>query len=116
MTTREGVEKFLSQFKIKLEVFDIFFLDGREKNSQALLDLNISRFERLEVVKSIQTEDYSDGPIVDDLNNFKEMWVFGKDVNGCEVYIKVAMGDPNNRTICISFHKAEHKMAYPFKQ
>ena len=40
MTTREGVEKFLSQFKIKLEVFDIFFLDGREKNSQALLDLN----------------------------------------------------------------------------
>lgn len=88
MTTREGVEKFLSQFKIKLEVFDIFFLDGREKNSQALLDLN----------------------------NFKEMWVFGKDVNGCEVYIKVAMGEPNNRTLCISFHKAEHKMAYPFKQ
>ena len=79
-------------------------------------DLNISRFERLEVVKSIQTEDYSEGPIVDDLNNFKEMWVFGKDVNGCEVYIKVAMGEPNNRTLCISFHKAEHKMAYPFKQ
>ena len=53
---------------------------------------------------------------MDDLNNFKEMWVFGKDVNGCEVYIKVAMGEPNNRTLCISFHKAEHKMAYPFKQ
>lgn len=116
MATREEVEKFLNQFKIKLEVFDIFFLDGREKNYQALLDLGISRFERLEVVKSIKTEDYSEGPIVDDLNNFKEMWVFGKDVNGCEVYIKIAMGESNNRTVCISFHKAEHKMSYPLKQ
>lgn len=116
MTKREEVESFLSQFKIKLEVFDIFFLDLREKNSQALLDLGISRLERLEVVKSIQIENYSDGPIVDDLNSFKEMWVFGKDVNGYEVYIKVAMGEPNNRVICISFHKAEYKMSFPFKQ
>lgn len=115
MTTRGEVERFLGQFKIKLEVFDILFLDGREKNSQALLDLGISRLERLEVVKSIRTNDYSEGPIVDDLNNFREMWVFGKDVNGCEVYIKVAMGNPNSSTICISFHKAEYEMTYPFK-
>lgn len=81
MTTRGEVERFLGQFKIKLEVFDILFLDGREKNSQALLDLGISRLERLEVVKSIRANDYSEGPIVDDLNNFREMWVFGKDVN-----------------------------------
>ena len=33
MTTRGEVERFLGQFKIKLEVFDILFLDGREKNS-----------------------------------------------------------------------------------
>lgn len=115
MTTQDEVERFLCQFKIKLEVYDIYFLDGRAKNSQALLDLGISRFERLEVVKSLQLCDYSEGPVADELNSFKEMWVFGRNVCGREVYIKVAMGQPGSRVICISFHVAEHAMSYPFK-
>lgn len=115
MATHNEVELFLNQFKVKLEVFGVFFLDGREKNYQALLDLNISRFERLEIVKSIQVEDYSEGPIQDLLNNYGEMWVFGKDVDGQEVYIKITMGKPNLKAICISFHKAEYPMNYPLK-
>ncbi len=47
MATRSEVEQFLSQFKVKLDIWGIIFLDGREKNMQALADLNISRFERL---------------------------------------------------------------------
>lgn len=39
----------------------------------------------------------------------------GKDVKGHEVYIKITLGLPNSSTICISFHIAEHKMNYPFK-
>lgn len=116
MATRYEVEQFLTQFKVKLDIFGVFFLDGREKNSQALLDLNITRLERLEVVRSIVVEDYSEGPIRDQLNSFNEMWVFGKDINRQEVYIKIAMGAPNTNTICISFHKAEHPMRYPLKE
>lgn len=115
MASRQEVEQFLAQFKMKLEVFSIFFLDGREKNAQALLDLGITRIERLEVVKSIQVEDYSEGPIRDVLNDFGEMWVFGKDVHNQEVYIKITVGKPNLNTICISFHKSEHPMKYPLK-
>ena len=44
-----------------------------------------------------------------------EMWVFGKDVKGQEVYIKITLGLPNSSTICISFHIAEHPMTYPLK-
>ena len=44
------------------------------------------------------------------------MWVFGKDFNGNEIYIKIALGVQDKNTICISFHKAEHKMNYPFKK
>jgi len=113
MATREEVGKFLAQFKMKLEVFGVVFLDGRDKNAQALLDLNITRIERMEVVKSIEVEDYSEGPIRDVLHDFGEMWVFGKDVNDREVYIKITMGKPNLRTICISFHAAEHPMKFP---
>ncbi len=43
------------------------------------------------------------------------MWVFGKDIKGREVYIKISLGLENCQTICISFHLAEHNMQYPFK-
>ncbi len=116
MATKDEVKQFLDQFKVKLEIWGIVFLDGREKNMQALLDLNISRFERLNVIKEIKVEDYSEGPIRDVLNDYGEMWVFGKDVNNLETYIKITMGKPHLKTICISFHQAEHPMKYPFKK
>lgn len=116
MATRQMVEQFLSQLKMKMEVFGVFFLDERGKNAQALLDLNITRLERMAVVKSIELEDYSEGPIRDVLNDYGEMWVFGKDVNAQEVYIKITMGKPNLNAICISFHLAEHPMQYPLKE
>ena len=98
-----------------MKVFGILFRDDREKNRKALFDLDISRLERLEIIKSIETEDYSDGPIADELNLGTEMWIFGKDVKGIEVYIKITMGGFNGRTICISFHRAERPMDYPLK-
>ena len=98
-----------------MKVFGILFRDDREKNRIALFDLDISRLERLEIIKSIETEDYSDGPIADELNLGTEMWIFGKDVKGIEVYIKITMGGFNGRTICISFHRAERPMDYPLK-
>lgn len=115
MATRNDVEQFLYQFKVKLDIWGIVFLE-RDKNIQALADLNISRFERLDVIRSIQVEDYSEGPIPNELNSMGEMWVFGKDVNGIETYIKITMGQPNLKTICISFHRAEHPMSYPLKK
>ncbi|MDE6239880.1 MAG: toxin [Muribaculaceae bacterium] len=115
MALKHEVEAFLSSFYEKVNVFGIFFYDDREKNRTALFDLEISRLERLEIVKSIETEDYSQGPIPDELNNGSDMWVFGKDVNGTEVYIKITLGGFNGKAICISFHKAEYPMNYPLK-
>ena len=115
MALKDEVELFLASFHAKVKVFGIFFYDDREKNRVALFDLEISRLERLEIVESIVTEDYSEGPIPDELNNGADMWVFGKDVNGAEVYIKITLGGYNGRAICISFHRAEHPMKYPLK-
>lgn len=115
MSTKAEVERFLSQFYEKLKIFDIIFRDDRGKNAQALAELDITPRYRLEVIKDIKVEDYSEGPIVDTLNKCGDLWVFGKDVKGNEVYIKISLGIPNGRTICISFHKAERAMKYPFK-
>ena len=115
MSLKDEVEAFLASFHEKVKIFGILFRDDREKNRNALFDLDISRFERSEIIKSIETEDYSEGPITDELYHGTEMWVFGKDVKGIEVYIKITMGGFNGRSICISFHKAEHPMNYPLK-
>ncbi len=116
MATREEVEKFLDNFHAKLRVFRIIFRDDRGKNAEALAELEITPMYREMVIKEITVEDYSDGPIVDTLNKYGEMWVFGRDVKQQEVYIKISLGHPNSSTICISFHKAEYSMKYPFKK
>lgn len=113
MATKEEVEKFLNEFLTKISIYDIFFRNDRNKNTNALFELDITPNYRKEVIKSLTVEDYSDGAIVDTLNNYGEMWVFGKDVKGHEVYIKIALLKIGG--ICISFHKAERKLHYPLK-
>ncbi len=115
MASKEQVEDFLKSLKEKIKVFDIVFRDDRESNIQTLALLEISPTYRKDIILKLNAKDYSEGPIVDTLYKMGEMWVFGKDVKGHEVYIKITLGHPDNSTICISFHIAEHPMNYPFK-
>ena len=115
MVTKQQVEDFLKRLKEKIKVFDIIYRDDRGKNLQTLATLEIAPTYRKQVILNIEPEDYSEGPVVDTLNKMGEMWVFGKNVKGQEVYIKITLGLPNSSTICISFHIAEHPMTYPFK-
>ena len=110
-----AVKEFLNQFNIKAEVFGIRFRNDREKNREALLLLDITPMQRELIVKNLVPRDYVEGPVIDELNKQKEMWVFGKDVKDREVYIKITLGYDNGQTICISFHIAEHQLEYPFK-
>ena len=115
MVTIEEVKAFLDQFNIKAQVFGIRFRNDREKNKETMRLLALTPFQREVIVKTLQAEDYVEGPVIDLLNKEGEMWVFGKDVKGREVYIKITLGNENGQTICISFHIAEHPLVYPFK-
>ena len=111
----EEVRAFLEQFNTKVQVFGILFRDDRPKNKEALQILDITPLQRELIVKNLQAQDYVEGPVIDVLNKKCEMWVFGKDVKGREVYIKITLGYENGQTICISFHIVEHPLEYPFK-
>lgn len=113
--TFNEVERFLSNLFGKMKISEIIFLDDRKKNRDALLELDIVPADRISAIKSLTVEDYSEGPILDVLNLLGEMWVFGKDVNEKEVYIKISLGLPNRNSICVSFHPSEHPMKYPYK-
>ena len=114
-STRSDIAKFLADFKQKMKVWDIVFRNDRQKNAQALLDMEITPAKRREVIEMLEAEDYSEGPLPDTLNQLSPMWVFGKQVKKREVYIKISMGTESCPVICISFHPAERLMNYPLK-
>lgn len=109
---KKEVERFLKRFMPKMDIFGIIFLD-REKNEEALKMLGITPAIRKEIIKDIQPDDYIEN--IFDKFTFGDMWVFGKDYDGTDVYIKISLGVPNTNTLCISFHAAEHPLRYAFK-
>lgn len=114
--TKSEIEAFLNQFHTKMKIFDILYRDDRGKSQETLEKLEISPMYRKSVIENLRAEEYIEGPVIDTLHHPGEMWVFGKDVKNHEVYIKIMLGQPNCRTICISFHLAEHPLSYTFKQ
>ena len=67
MVGAEEVGRFLEQFNAKVKVFGILFRDDRAKNKEALLELEITPLQREVVVKSLQVQDYVEGPVIDEL-------------------------------------------------
>jgi hypothetical protein len=114
MATRSEVESFLNTFKAKLEVFDVIFMN-RDKNLRALIDLEITRVSRRELLKELKLEDYFRGP-TKDVDNGPDLWEFGRSLKQKEVYIKITIGMMNKPVICISFHLAERAIEYPYKK
>lgn len=115
MTTQNLTRIFLTNFHQKMEIWNIKFLDERGKNTQALIALDLTSNTRLEILRALIVEDYIGGPIEDQQDIGSPLWVFGKQIKGVDIYIKIAMGKPNDRVICISFHQAEGKLVYPHK-
>ncbi|PWK28264.1 hypothetical protein LV89_01047 [Arcicella aurantiaca] len=113
--TKDIVQSFLDDFKVKMMILDIVFLNNRVKNAQTLALLEIPVSKQKQIIEELAIENYSEGPIED--TNFvgSPLWVFGKSIKGHELYIKISMGLPNRSTICISFHIAEFPINYPLK-
>ncbi len=115
MSTEDEVALFLKDFKEKMKFWDVLFRDDRGKNAQALVELELRPVERKTILEAIETKDYSEGPLEENLYGGSDMWVFGKTIKKREVYIKITIGAIGSNVICISFHLAQHKMNYPLK-
>lgn len=42
------------------------------------------------------------------------LFVFGKDINGKLIYVKVKIRNQKNQVVCVSFHYAKDKMKFPY--
>ncbi len=119
MPTREEVHEFLQMFKLAIE-FDRVGYMSRERTEQDLITLNLTRRQAAEVICELTADHYCSGPQPDDTDPSKDVWVFGYDGEGTEVYIKLRLNPtPRNqlpRGTVWSFHAAEHPLRYPLRR
>ena len=119
MGKREDIQGILLSLKACLMLGRFSVMD-RAKNRQGLIDLGIGANERREELLVLVPEDYVAGPKPDDTDDTKQVWEFGRRVNGKDVYIKFRIvPDPRNKRVhwatIWSFHPAEYAMKYPLK-
>lgn len=115
MPTPAKVEAFLREFHARMKVWGVFFQDRREKNTVAIVELGITRNERIKVLEELIAMDYCEGPM-QDWDNGPDLWVFGKELKAHELYIKITLGvTGDGKVTCISFHAAEHPMKFPLR-
>lgn len=112
---RETVNVFLRDFKGLMQE-GRYFVKPHQKNLQTLIVLGITYKIRNDTVLALKVSDYSSGPNMDEYGK-ADYWVFGKEINKIEIYIKLQLftyPDGNERAGCISFHIAERPLKYPF--
>lgn len=111
---RERVWCFLSELKKVITSGGSFALVERNKNLNALSDLGLTKIGCRDILLGLSIDDYIDGP-VEDADRPGDIWVFGKNIGGCEVYIKLKLID-SLMVKCISFHRAEYPLKYPCRK
>ncbi len=111
---RKFTRQFLDDFKALIYEKGLLVKD-RQINERHLLELGLTGRQREEIVLSLSILDYSSGPIKDEYKP-GDYWVFGKRIDGIEVYIKLKIAGHlgTEHAVCFSFHKAEHPLSYPF--
>lgn len=112
---KQQVIAFLKAFKLVVRDQGLI-LKEREKNREGLKDIGFTQSIFISEVLSLSLTNYSEGPILDQFYK-GEYWVFGKMIGRAEFYIKLKIAEyreGKREAICLSFHKAEWPIHYPF--
>lgn len=111
--TIDDVKNFLSSMNVKIDIYGMVFAD-RQRCQETMRMLGINEIVAKSIIKSPDATDFS--KYFDDTTQWGcDLWAFGKDINGEGTYIKIGLGLPNRQTVCVSFHKADFPIQYPFK-
>ena len=115
---RAQVERFLGRIRKVARDRRHFDLIPRAATNSLLRGLGLKTEAARREIIGIEVDDYSSGPEAD-RDRPGEVWVFGRQVENTEVYIKLKLSkDPDTGEEyleCISFHEAEYRLKYPLR-
>ena len=123
---RKDVVVFLEELKNilqdeKFNVHDDFVLIKSKKEEMqystkyTLVDLEYEDIDVVERLKELTIKDYSETLLDKDDDAPPLLFVFGKDINDKQIYIKVKIkGEAVKKVLCVSFHYAKWKMEFPY--
>ncbi len=116
-TSQQQVSDFLNKFKALVTQRRFHFVQRLATNKIAL-SLGLTETIAKQELLNLSVIDFSSGPIQDRDIPSQDFWIFGKEINGCEVYIKLKIYTVNGDEYakCVSFHEAEFTMKYPFQR
>lgn len=114
MDLRTRVALFLELMKHAARVRFIFW--PRKKNLDALALLGITREDAKARVLGLTPDEYVSGPEPDHNRPDLEVWVFGLNIEGREVYVKMQVTLDPTQCVCISFHVSERPLRFPLRE
>lgn len=88
--------------------------DQKFSTPYTLLNLDYDSEDVVNRLKELKVEEYSETKIDTDDVNPPILFVFGKDINGNLIYVKLKNRDQRKQVVCVSFHYAKEEMEFPY--
>lgn len=89
--------------------------DEEHSTPYTLLDLDYDIWDVVERLKELTVAEYSETKIDKDDLDPPLLFVFGKDISGKLVYVKLKIkGDERRYVLCVSFHYVRDTMIFPY--
>jgi len=117
--TKEEIEEFL--YEVRKTSRKSFHLRSKKENRETITELGYTQNDVINEICSLSPRDYSEGPSPE-YGTSNEIWIFGRIIQGKEVYIKIKLIGMNNSgeefdtVYCLSFHFARECLNYPHKK
>ncbi len=117
MTSQEDVSTFLARVRRLIQSGQVILVT-RPKNQAALLAMGLNKRAAINDLLRLTARAYCGGPQDDRDRPGQQCWVFGQEVAGVEVYIKLVVEELDQgreRLKVLSYHQAEWALRYPFR-
>jgi hypothetical protein len=118
-STKKEINNFLALCSYIIPIS--FHFENRPENNQTLLKHGLNKRNVKDIILKLSYKDYCEGPSPDPHYSL-DSWIFGIDFNHEEIYIKLQYckyndpGDLVPTIYCISFHKSNQKLVFPYKK
>jgi hypothetical protein len=112
----QDVRDFLLEFKQVATAGSGIDIVPRAETRPTLARLGLTRVNLEEILLGLSVTDYCQGA-EPDRDRPGNVWIFGCEIEGHEVYIKLKIAQAGEKRIakCISFHIARYPLEYPHR-